>query len=308
MASLLLDHSATASTRQADGVHGEDHFQTERALAFLLIIAAAVVLRIWDPWYSTAYMDESIFVVYGRMFLARHLEAPLSTPLQWSFGWYLWPMMAAMADRIGGLAALRELAAALGTITVAATYGFAARVFSSRPVGLAAAAIMAVSAPAVLISRIATRDSGSVCFFALGLWAYACGWQQNRKRDWALATLCFLAAFLCKYLVAIYFPMLVLLALPKGKKPLLPFVLPLFAANCIYAALYHADLLRLLHYGGAYNSLRASDAQAWQIYLWLRWDFLDGRGHRGHGAFHQAVAHACSMALDWRPDDSDFPV
>ena len=117
MASLLLDHSATASTRQADGVHGEDHFQTERALAFLLIIAAAVVLRIWDPWYSTAYMDESIFVVYGRMFLARHLEAPLSTPLQWSFGWYLWPMMAAMADRIGGLAALRELAAALGTIT-----------------------------------------------------------------------------------------------------------------------------------------------------------------------------------------------
>jgi hypothetical protein len=236
----------------------------------MLVAVAAVYLRVHDPLYNTAYMDESIYVVYGRMFLARHFESPLTTPLQWSFGWYLWPMMAALADRIGGLLALRELAAVLGSVTVAAVYGFASRVFS-KTVALGAAAVMALLAPAVLVSRIATRDSGSICFFALGMWAFAAGWQDNKKKQWALATLCLFAAFLCKYLVAIYFPVLVLLALAKGKKPALLFVAPLSAACAFYAAFYHADLLHLLRYGSGYGSLRGDP---FSVYLAARWDLL----------------------------------
>src|SRR2546423_4786854 len=253
MAPLLLaasqrQASAPARIGVAPSLAQADHFQTERALALMLITAAAVCLRVWDPWYSTAYMDESIYVVYGRMFLAHHFESPLSSPLQWTFGWYLWPAMAAVADKIGGLVALREMAAALGVVTVGAIYGFASRVFS-KTIGLATAAIMAVLAPAVLVSRIATRDSGSICFFALGLWAFACAWQNNKKRDWALTALSLFAAFLCKYLVAVFFPLLVLLALWKGKKPILIFALPLFAACVAYAAIHWTDLLFLLRYG-----------------------------------------------------------
>jgi dolichyl-phosphate-mannose-protein mannosyltransferase len=244
----------------------------ERYLALMVIAVAAVVMRVWNPGYSTAYMDESIYVVYGRMFLSHHFEAPLDTPLQWSFGWYLWPAMAAIADRIGGLIALRELAAGLGAITVAAVYGFASRVFS-KMVGLGAAAVMAVLAPALLVSRIATRDSGSICFFAVGLWAFACGWKENRKRDWLLAGLFFFAAFLCKYLVAIYFPLLVILALFKGKKPIFLFGLPLFIACSAYGITHWNDLVHLLRYGAAYGSLRAPAAEAWKIYVWSRWDF-----------------------------------
>jgi hypothetical protein len=248
----------------------QDRFRLERGLALMLVGVAAVYLRAHDPLYSTAYMDESVYVVYGRMFLARHFEAPLATPLQWSFGWYLWPILATLADRLGGLLAVRELAALLGTLTVAATYGFASRVFS-KTVGLGAAAVMAVLGPAVMVSRIATRDSGSICFFALGLWAFACAWQENKKRQWALAALAFFAAFLCKYLVAIYFPALVLAALWKGRKPLFLFASPLFAACAVYAVCYWADLTHLLRYGGAYNSLRAADALS--IYIFSRWDF-----------------------------------
>ena len=250
----------------------EDYFRIEHSLVVMLIAVAAIYLRVVAPRYSTAYMDESVYVVYGRMFLSRHFEAPLDTPLQWSFGWYLWPAMAAFADRIGGLLALRELAAALGTVTVAATYGFATRVFN-KTVGLGAAAVMAVLGPALLVSKIATRDSGSICFFALGLWAYAAAWQKNRKRDWMLAALCFFAAFLCKYLVAVFFPFLVLLALGKRLRPLLLFALPLFAFCAAYAALHAADLYHLLRYGSVYSSLRAPSAEAWKIYLSRRWDF-----------------------------------
>jgi len=247
-----------------------DRFTLERGLALMLIGVAAVYLRARHPLYNTAYMDESIYVVYGRMFLAHHFETPLATPLQWSFGWYLWPAMAALADRIGGLLALRELAAVLGSVTVAATYGFASRVFS-KTVGVAAAAVMALLAPAVLVSRIATRDSGSICFFALGMWAFAAGWQDNKKKHWAVATLFLFAAFLCKYLVAIFFPALVLLALTKGKKPLLMFIAPISAACAVYATCYRADLLHLLRYGSGYGSLRGD---SFNLYVITRWDLV----------------------------------
>lgn len=237
----------------------------------MLIAAAALYMRVRDPLFSTAYMDESIYVVYGRMFLARHFESPLDTPLQWSFGWYLWPAMAALADRVAGLAGLRELAAGLGTVTVAATYGFASRVFS-KSVGLAAAMIMAVIAPAVLVSRIATRDSGSISFFAVGLWAFAAGWQENKKRYWFLAALSFFAAFLCKYLVAIYFPVLVLLSLRKGWRPAAFLMLPLTAACAAYGLLHFADLRHLLGYGAGYAGLRAPDP--WIVYAQARPDLV----------------------------------
>ncbi len=274
MATLLLEKPApviqVTEPQPAPAPAQRDGFVLERGLALMLIGVAAVYLRAHDPLYSTAYMDESVYVVYGRMFLARHFEAPLAHPLQWSFGWYLWPMMAAVADRLGGLLALRELAALLGTVTVAATYGFAGRVFS-KTVGVGAAAVMALLGPAVMVSRIATRDSGAICFFALGLWAFVCAWQENKKRYWALAAMAFFAAFLCKYLVAIYFPALVIVALWKGKRPLMQFAAPLFAACVAYACVYRADLMQLMRYGGGYNSLSAPDALA--IYLLQRWDF-----------------------------------
>ena len=292
MASLLLNQPEQVATRQQPRpavkaatafTHGKekparsqeisDGFLTERVLALLIIAVAAVYLRAQDPQYSTAYMDESVYVVYGRMFLSRHFESPLATPLQWTFGWYLWPAMAAIADRLGGLIALRELAALLGSVTVAAVYGFANRVFS-KAVGLGTAAVMAVLAPAVLVSRIATRDSGSICFFALGLWALARAWDEDRKRDWMWAGAAFFAAFLCKYLVAIYFPLLVLATLRQGRKAFLCFSLPLFLACCGYIAWNANDLVHLLRYGSSYNALRAPSAIAARIYLWGRWDFL----------------------------------
>jgi len=250
----------------------QDPFQMERTFALLFVLVAAAWLRMLEPLYSTAYMDESIYIVYGRMFLSRHFESPLSTPLQWSFGWYLWPAMTALADRIGGLLAVRELAATLGVITVGAVYGFASRIFSTAA-GLAAAAMMAALGPAILVSRIATRDSGSIAFFALGLWALACGWRAGKPRHWALTAAALFAAFLCKYLVAVYFPFLVLLALKKGRRPFLYFSLPLFVACAAYGALHAHDLAHLLSYGAGYNSLRAPAGQALPIYLSARLDF-----------------------------------
>jgi hypothetical protein len=248
------------------------HFFASYGWVLLIIVAVACYLRARDLNYSSAFMDESIYIVYGRMFLARHFEAPLDHPLHFSFGWYLWPVLAATADRIGGLAGVRELAAALSVVTVLAVFGLARRLFSPG-VGLASALIFAFLGPAVLASRIATRDAGAISFFALGLWAFVRAWQEEENRAWIASALCFFAAFLCKYLVAIYFPFLVLLALLKGKHAGLRFAFPLSFFCAGYGLWHFRDLAALLSYARAYGSLKAPAAEAWKIYFTERLDF-----------------------------------
>ncbi|MGH9710825.1 MAG: ArnT family glycosyltransferase, partial [Candidatus Acidiferrales bacterium] len=214
----------------------------------------------------------SIYVLFGRMFLTRHFEAPLDNPLNSSFGWYLWPILAAWADRIRGLVGVRELGAAMGALTVWAVYGFSKCVFS-RAVGLAAALVFALLGPAVFASRIATRDVGSIFFLAVGLWLFARAWQEQDWPTWLAASLCLFAAFLCKYLIAIYFPFLVILSLWKGRRAILAFGLTLAIFCGVYAFYFNKSLIALLQYGRAYGSLKAPPAAAWHIYFADRLDF-----------------------------------
>lgn len=220
-------------------------------------------------------MDESIYILYGRMFLSHHFEPPINHPLNFSFGWYLWPTLAAWADRIAGLVGVRELAAAMGTVVVFSIYGFAKRVFSSQ-VALASALILALLGPAILVSRVATRDIGSLFFLSLGLWLFVAAWQQQKGRKWPLwlaSALLLFAAFLCKYLTAIYFPFLVILALRKGRPAVLGYFVPLVVLCIAYGIYFHESLVALWHYSLAYKSLRAPAAAALQIYFTHSWDF-----------------------------------
>jgi hypothetical protein len=153
-----------------------------------------------------------------------------------------------------------------------AVFAFARRLFSPV-VGLAAAAIFALLGPAVLASRIATRDAGALCFFAVGLWAYVRAWQEEENGAWLAAALCFFASFLCKYLVAIYFPFLALLAFLKGKRAGLLFAVPLSLLCGGYGFWHFRDLGALLSYGRAYGSLKAPATEAWKIYFTDRLDF-----------------------------------
>lgn len=236
------------------------------------IILVAWILRASNPHYSSAYMDEWIYVLYGRMFLARHFEAPIDQPLHFSFGWYLWPILAAWADRIWGLVGVRELAAALGTLTVCSLYGFARRLFSPA-VGLASAMAFAFLGPAVLASRIATRDVGAICFFSLGLWLLVRAWQEEEWPSWLAAAISMFAAFLCKYLIALYFPFVVIFFFLKSRRSVIAFSLPLTFFCAAYAFIERSSLLFLLKYGHAYNALRAPGSEAFQIYFTHRLDF-----------------------------------
>src|SRR5437868_13991655 len=216
-------------------------------------------------------MDESVYVVYGRMFLSRMFESPLDTPLHHSFGWYLWPAMAATADKLGGLVGVRELAALMGLLCVVSMYYFARKLYSAE-VGVAAAAIFALLAPAVYASRLATPDAGALGFFAVGMWLFAVAWEKKTTAAWLGCASAFFAAFLCKYIVAVFFPALVLIAIFRRRESILRFALPLTAAAAIYLALYFEQLRYLVRYGMGYTSLLAKN-EVLDIYVWRRGDF-----------------------------------
>lgn len=262
--------SAPAPSTALDYEH--DPFFVEKVLGLAGIIVVALWFRAQDPNYSTAYMDESVYVVYGRMFLSRHFEAPLDSPLRWSFGWYLWPVLSALADRIGGLIAVREMAALMGTFVVGAVYGITRRLYGAAT-ALGTAAIFAVLGPAIMTSRIATRDTGALFFFAIGLWLYVRAWQEDERGTWFAAAMAFFAAFLCKYIVAIYFPFLVLLTLRRNARAALCFSFPITALAAFYGGYYWTDLNYLVRYGGAYESLKAVGWQFRQVYFWTRIEF-----------------------------------
>ncbi len=282
MAPLLLKTDPAGKAAAAAALPSPQQ-KLVRGAALAVIVACAWYLRAMDPNYSTAFMDEAAYVLYGRMFLSGVYEGPLAHHMQWTFGWYVWPVMAALADRIAGFAGVREWAAFLGVPTTLAVYGFGRRLFSPA-VGLGAAAGFAVLAPAVFNCRIATRDAGMLPFFVCGLWLYAWAWRENDRRIWLASATSFFAAFLCKYTASIFFPPLALLALSKGWqrrayyahgewRPRTYFVLPLALGCIVYGLYYRQDLIALLTYANQFQSLKALPGDAWKVYVTQRIDF-----------------------------------
>lgn len=248
------------------------HFLVRFRWLVFAIVAIGWYLRARNPHYSSAYMDETIYILDGRMFLSGHFEAPIDHPLNFSFGWYLWPVLAAWADRIAGIVGVRELGAVMGALSVWSIYGFAKRIFS-QPVGWASALVFAFLAPAVFVSRVATRDVGSLCFLALGLWLFAKAWQEDDWFSWFAAALAMFASFLCKYLIAIYFPFFVILTLWKRRRGIYAYSAFLTALCLLYAICFHDSLAVLWNYGSSYTSLKAPASAAWQVYFSHRPDF-----------------------------------
>src|SRR5688572_19029107 len=76
-------------------------------------------------------MDEATFILTGR-FLIEH-GAVYADALDWTYGSYLWSLVAAYAAMAGGLALVRLIVAVLGAIMVLATSLAAARLAPAGP-------------------------------------------------------------------------------------------------------------------------------------------------------------------------------
>lgn len=244
----------------------------------------AMALRLAGADQQSAYMDEGTNVLTGRMLIEQH--AVYAEILNWAYGSYLWPLVAGLADAVGGLRMVRGVTAVCGVAMVLATAWAAAQLAPNATprhrrngVALLAGGMMAVAPTAIGVGRFGTYDALAGAAFMLGVTLLISTSRPSSPFRLLFAAALLFVAFLAKYLVAIYFPFVcvsVVLAGWISGKPRLRlalhnfgwFVVPLSVACAAYALVFMSPLLTLLSSSLHYGDLRSPDPL--REYVWTR--------------------------------------
>jgi uncharacterized membrane protein len=178
-------------------------------LGGLLCVQAILSLRL----QNTAFGDEALYLYAGHMETAHLLHG---AALQGTYASYfpgipvLYPVLAAAADSIGGLAAARAVSLLAMLITTVLLYAMTRRLFNER-VGLCAVVLFCVTEGTTLAGHLATNDAVSLCLLALASWIVVrtAPW---RWRAYLLAAPVAGLAIGTDYWALLYLPTLALLA------------------------------------------------------------------------------------------------
>jgi hypothetical protein len=178
-------------------------------LGGLLCVQAVLSLRL----QNTAFGDEALYLYAGHMETAHLLHG---AALQGTYATYfpgipvLYPVLAAAANSIGGLAAARAVSLLAMLITTVLLYAMTRRLFNER-VGLCAVVLFCVTEGTTLAGHLATNDAVSLCLLALASWIVVrtAPW---RWRAYLLAAPVAALAIGTDYWALLYLPTLALLA------------------------------------------------------------------------------------------------
>ncbi len=246
----------------------------------LILVVLAFILRFSMAGLQSAYMDESSFVLTGRYLLEQHTV--YAGALNWTYGSYLWSLVAGLCAMAGGLEMVRAFTTLCGVLMVLATGLFAARLLPRRSGGerrwvaaFIASLLMAVMPTGLGLGRFGTYDSlaGAACMggIALLIPASRVSHTRNRRFELLAAALLVFVAFLSKYLDAIYFPFICLALIWAGYKgrnlreQLTWFVGPLSLACLVYFLAFSRELINLLSFSTTYADL--ASPQPWREYV-----------------------------------------
>jgi hypothetical protein len=226
------------------GQHGSDHQDTSTEssrrtwisrgiLAVVLCAQAALSLRM----SNTAFEDEALYLYSGHLEIAHWLHGAAlqgNYPSYFSGAPALYPVLGALADSVGGLAAARAVSLIAMLTTTGLLYSMTRRLFNER-VGLCAAVIFSVTESALFLGHLATYDAPSLCLLAIASWIVV-RTAQARWPLYLLATPVVALSVASKYAALLFVPTIVALtglaAWPyRGRKALIPPVA--FAATVV---------------------------------------------------------------------------
>ncbi len=215
-----------------------------RAVLFaIMCVQAALTLRM----SNTAFEDEALYLYSGHLELAHLLHG---AALQGNYASYfsgapvLYPVLGALADDVGGLAAARAVSLIAMLATTGLLYSLTRRLFNER-VGLCATVIFSVTESALFLGHLATYDAPSLFLLALASWIVV-RTASFRWPGYLLAALPIALSVATKYAAGLFVPTIVVLsalaAWPyRGRKALIaPAALGAAVAALLGGALYLA--------------------------------------------------------------------
>ena len=176
-------------------------------------VICAIAVSVWQRvqlGFRAGHMDE-----YDYLFVAKSLLADMTWPTHTyifgsDFSWYLFGWG---EQFIGGLVGARTVAALLGLLSLWGIFLFAREVWQSKSIAWVATFILALSAGHTFISRLASYDAVSFCFFTLAMMPLlrSCNKSPSPLNKTSLLYLTLgifmlMGAVLTKYTTAAYLP------------------------------------------------------------------------------------------------------
>jgi 4-amino-4-deoxy-L-arabinose transferase-like glycosyltransferase len=203
---------------------------------------------------------------------------------------FLYPVFSAFFYQFGGILGSRFFSVILGTFDVFLMYQFTKQLFYFRDVrknkkaGLIAATFMAVTTVSIVISRLAIYDSLSFTLFFLGIVVYHKAIYNGEKTYYTISAVILFSAFLAKYVILGFFPLLIALPLilairTKNKESIMgiifSFCVPLLLLTGGFIFLNFTQLQEFFVGQGVVS--KASDkevVQSFFSYTWLAYVFF----------------------------------
>lgn len=218
---------------------------------FMMLLGIIVLIRVTNLRYNTLFIDEAINAVIGEDLLVGVLQRQATT---FHFGSYLYPLVAGVAERMGGVAGLRLTAALSNTIAVILVY-LTTRTLFNKYAALFAMFFFGFVSSNVNMGQLAVYDSLALPLLALSLYCLVrAALLPQQERSWlTAASVALVFTVLSKYIGLIYVPALGLTAfalyLSRGRGLwesvrllALYFIFPAFILLSIYGLYYYADL------------------------------------------------------------------
>lgn len=173
-------------------------------LALILLVQAAATLRL----SNTVHRDEGLYIWTGYRLVENWLHG---TPLYDEPARYfsgapaLYPLLASMLDRVGGLELVRIFSLLWMLAATVALYAVAKRLFHGKAAFWTAASF-AVASPTMFLGHFATFDAMALSLLALAMAAGVRG-VQTRRIAWApLVGLLLTVAVTSKYAALMFVP------------------------------------------------------------------------------------------------------
>lgn len=277
---LLPALTGESKTNRTPGARSEDGLPIVWLVVGLVGLAlGAFCLRFIPNNNHSPYMDEVSQILGGRYLIER--GTVYASILSWSYGSYLWPLVAGSMDILGGLNMVRAFTALCGSVMTLATVISAYRLLDRalplhqrQLVAFGAGLLMAILPTGLGIGNFGTYDSLAGAAFMSGIALLFPVEGKARGIRLGAAWLLLFAAFLAKYIIAVYFPVICLYlmfsagSVKKAIDRIIWFVGPLTLVCGVYFAAFHSDLLTLLSFSHTYTDLKTNDP--FLLYAWQR--------------------------------------
>ena len=137
-------------------------------LIAVLVLQAVLALRL----HNSAFEDEALYLYAGHheiAWLFHHTPTFDNYSTYFSGAPFLYPVLGAAADGLFGLEGARLLSLVFMLGATCCVWGVSRRLYG-RPAAACAAALFAVAAPTLFLSRLATYDPMSLFLLSLSLW------------------------------------------------------------------------------------------------------------------------------------------